>query len=798
MLKNYLKIAFRNLLRNRLFSLLNILGLVIGMVACLLILQYVRLETSYDQFHTNHQNIYRVRSDGYQNGQLVSQQATNYMSVGKIMQQSYPEVSQEVAVHLVNRAMVSYKEVRFQEQNLYVVGADFFKLFSFSLLKGNADQVLREPGCVVLTQKMARKYFGDKDPIGEQIVLNGKKKLRVTGVVQNPPSNSHMQFNFLLSIHDLVKEYKEQDREWHWKNFHIYVSLKSGSDPKDTEAKLPALITKHVKEANTIKMYLQPLQTIHFKGYRGELVSSGDAQATYLLLIIALFILLIAWINYVNLATARATDRAREVGVRKVVGAYRRQLIVQFLGEALIVNLLAGLLTILLADLLLPVFERFAGKSLSFELWQDPQFWLIFVGMFVLGVLFSGIYPAFVLSGFQPVTVLKGKMIRSRQGVALRKGLTVFQFVASITLIGGTLIVYQQLHFMRNQDLGINISQTLIVEAPRNTDSTLQTRYQTFRQKMLQLASVKNFTASSSIPGRGFNVSATGVKLKGQQGDGTLQNLVWVDQGYVSAYEMKVVTGRNFFANNKSKNIKSVVINEASAKLFGYTAQTVLGKKVMGYSVNGIREFTVIGVVRNFHQSSLKQLAQPAILHCSDRAESYYAIKLNAADLQQTIAAIKKDYLALFPKNTFEHYFLDVAFDAQYKADERFGEMFALFSGLAILVACLGLFGLASFTLLQRTKEMGIRKVLGASISSLMGLLLRDFLKPIFLAGLLALPLLYWGGIEWLKNYAYRVSLSWWLFVLPLLVVSMVALMTVGFQTYKTTKSNPTDSLRYE
>ncbi|OJJ21425.1 hypothetical protein BKI52_12810 [marine bacterium AO1-C] len=800
MFKNYLKIAFRNLLRNKLFSALNILGLVIGMVACLLILQYVQLETSYDAFHKDVENVYRVRCNDYQNDRLVAENAKNYMSVGKIMAQDYPEVRNSVVIFQRRQAMLAYQKgnKRFKDKDLYFVADNFFDFFSFNLLQGNPKKVLKAPKSVVLTEKMAEKYFGNENPIGKTLELNGKESFTVTGVVQNPPVNSHLQFNFLLSIHDVLKEYKEKDREWTWTNFHVYVTLKPGMKPEKVEAKLPALVQKNIKHANTVKMRLQPLQDIHLNGYKSELSPSGDAQSIYLLLTIALFILVIAWINYVNLATARATDRAREVGIRKVVGAYRQQLIVQFLGEAFLINLLAGALTILFSDLLMPVFERFTGKDLPFNLWQQPSFWFIFGGMFVLGVLFSGLYPAFVLSGFKPVTVLKGKIIRSRQGIVLRKGLTLFQFMASIILIGGTLFVYQQLSFMRNKDLGLNISQTLIVEAPRNGDSTLQVRYNSFKQKVQQLAQVKSFVGSSSIPSEGFSAGVTGVKLKGQRGDGSLQSVTWIDEKYIPAYEMKIIAGRNFAANATAENEKNVIINESSAKLFGYRPQDILGKQVTGYGLNGIKAFTIVGVVKDFNQLSLKKSTGAAVMHYNKDAMDYYSIKVSVANMQQTIATIKKEYLEMFPKNTFEYYFLDAAFDAQYKADERFGEMFALFSGLAILVACLGLFGLASFTLLQRTKEMGIRKVLGASIDSLMILLLKDFLKPIVLAGLLALPLLYWGGTEWLKNYAYRMPVSWWLFVLPLLMVVLVALLTVGFQTLKATRHNPVEALRYE
>ena len=800
MFKNYLKIAFRNLLRNKLFSVLNITGLVIGMVACLLILQYVRFEMSYDAFVKNSENIYRVTSKDYQNGKLVGEGAGSFLTTGPTMLKDFPEVLNYTSIHRTRIAMMAYQEKRFKEKALYFVDASFFDVFSFKLLKGDPKNALRKPASVVLTQKTAKKYFGNDDPIGKSLELNGKRKYKVTGVVQNPPVNSHLQFNFLLSNHRILKAYKEKKVEWLWSNFHTYLVLKPNSSTKDVEAKFPTYLKKYLpaEDLSSVKMNLQALTDIHLNGFDSELTPSGDKQATYLLLLIAVFILLIAWINYVNLATARATDRAKEVGIRKVIGAHRKQLVVQFLGESLLINLLACLFTVLLADLMMPVFEKFTGTPMHFDLWKNTEFWLIFAVMFCIGVLFSGLYPAFVLSSFKPVTVLKGKIIRSPQGIVLRKGLTLFQFAASIVLIGGTIAVYQQLTFMRSQDLGIDISQTLIVEGPKKVDSTFASKARSFKQKITQLAQIRNISASSCIPGRKFSANMTGIKLKGQAGEGTLQHLAWVDDQYIPAYGLTLLAGRNFSAKNKTEAKNSLILNASSAKLLGYSPQKIVNKKLEYDLGFGKKTYTVIGVVKDYHQKSLKEATVPLMLHYQPLERDFYSIKLNTSQMQQTVASVKTVYLQMFPKNTFEYFFLDVAYDAQYRADQQFGSVFTLFSGLAIFVACMGLFGLVSFTLLQRTKELGVRKVLGASSGSLMTLLLRDFLKPIALAGIVAVPFMYWGVNQWLQNFAYHINIGWGLFVLPILTVGIIALLTIGFQAFKATRNNPIDSLRCE
>ncbi len=798
MIKNYLKIALRNLWRNKLFSGLNILGLVIGMVACLLILQYVQFEMSYDSFHKNANNIYRLRSQEYQNKQLVGDGVYSFLRTGEMMLKEFPEVTNFVSIYHKEVSTVAHQEQHFKETSLYIVDPSFLEVFSFKLLKGQANTALKKPASIVLTQTMAQKYFPNESPLGKVLELDGQEKLTVTGVIENPPSNSHLKFNGLISNQALRKEYIEKRRTWAWGDFFTYVVLQPNTKASQIEAKFPSFIKKYLQpqDAAVTKYLLQPLNDIHLQaGLGGDLTPAGDASAMYLLLTIALFILIIAWVNYINLATARATDRAKEVGIRKVVGAYRKQLVEQFLGEAFLMNLIACLLTILLVDLITPLFDRFVGQALVFDIWYNQQFWLIFGGMFLLGVVFSGLYPAFVLSSFKPVTVLKGKIIRSRQGIALRKGLALFQFTASILLIGGTIVVFQQLNFMRSQDLGLNITQTVAVEGPRITSEAFASRNKVFAQKIAQLAQVKSISASSCIPSKEFYGSSSGIKLKGQSGGGVIIHQAWINENYIPAYQLKLQAGHNFSKKQSQHDQQStVIINEASARALGYTPTQILHKKLMFDK----KEWKIIGVLKDFHQTSLKDKKVPLMLFYDSQVHDYYSIKIQATDVQKSIANIKSTYLQIFPKNTFEYFFLDVAYDAQYKADQRFGEMFAVFSGLAIFVACMGLFGLTSFTLVQRTKELGIRKVLGASGKSLMQLLLIDFLKPIALAGLVALPILYWGVQQWLQGFVYRMHLNAWLFLLPLLFIVIIAFLTVSVQTFKATRHNPVDSLRYE
>ncbi|OJJ21422.1 hypothetical protein BKI52_12795 [marine bacterium AO1-C] len=807
MFKNYLKIALRNLLRNKLFSVLNILGLVLGMVACILILQYVSFEMSHDSFHQKGTQIYRVNADDYQNGKLVDASAMSYLSTGEMMVQDFPEVEDFVAIMPTNEVIISHQEKRFRESLGYFAGPSFFNIFSFNLLKGDARKVLSEPGSIVITKKMAQKYFANENPVGKALRYNDQSIFKVTGIVEAPPANSHLQFDFILSNQNVRKHFIKKNRNWTWGNFYTYVTLKPKTNPTTIEAQFPQFLKKHLdpEDFPTVKLHLQSIKDIHLNADLSfEPTPTGDKQALYLLVIIAVAVLIIAWINYVNLATARATHRAKEVGIRKVVGAYRKQLIIQFLGEAFFINLLACLLTILLVDYITPLFEHFTGRPIEFNLWQSAGFWLTFGGILITGVLISGLYPAFVLSSFKPTTVLKGKMSSSPKGILLRRGLTLFQFTASIVLIGSTIAVFQQLRFMRSQDLGMNIDQTLIVEAPQVTDSTTTSRHRTFIQKVQQLASVKTLSASSSVPGEPFQANMTGIRVKGQTGEGTYQSLVWADDKYLSTYQLKLIAGNNFSKKSRVKRNKSglsrdAIINESSAKVLGFRPRDIIGKRLQYGSPDHPHFHTVVGVVADFHQASLKQATGPMIMfYDPEEFTSYYSIKLNTDQIQTSLTSIKASYLDLFPKNIFQYHFMDVAYEAQYKADQRFGEMFTLFSGLAIFVACMGLFGLTSFTLIQRTKELGIRKVLGASGASLMRLLLGDFLKPIVIAGLVALPILYWGIQQWLQNFAYRMHLNIWLFALPLLLIALIALCTIGFQTLKATQNNPVDALRYE
>lgn len=796
MIKNYLKIAFRNLLRNKLFSGLNILGLVIGMVTCLLILQYVHFEKSYDSFHENAEHIYRVANASAKD---ASRQGTStFLGTGQTLKRELDEISQVTTIIHGDNGLINYEHKRFNEKDFYFVDATFFEVFpSFKLIQGNPGTALTKPYTMVLTKRMAHKYFGNKNPIGEVLQYNGKVKYQITGVVDNPPANSHLKFNFLASNHDIRKAITEGKRVWTWPAFYTYVVGKSANAPQKINAKLEGFLDKHLpqKRRGSLKLALQPLQDIYLSSYGPGLSAGGNAQTANILLILAMIILVVAWVNYINLSTARATERAKEVGIRKVVGAYRKQLIGQFLGESLLVNLLAVVFALLIIDYLEPTFVQITGVPVSSNFWQDGGFWAMAGIIFLAGTLLSGFYPAFVLSSYNPVLVLKGKISRSVQGRKLRKGLTVFQFAISMVLIGGTLTVYQQIRFMKNQDLGIDIERILVVQSPRVSDSEKDVNL--FKQKALSHSQVMSFSKSACLPGW-FNGEVEEVKIKGQNGEGTTQSQLLVDDQYIPTYGLKLLAGVNFTAGNDAANQKNVVINALAAQRLGYKPAEIVNKKIELKTRGKKHEYKVIGVVNNFHHQSLKQNITPAIFRYRNDGLDFYSVKLGAGNPQNTIATIKAAYSKLFPNDTFEYHFLDNAFDAQYKADQRFGEVFALFSGLAIFVACMGLFGLTSFTLIQRTKELGIRKVLGASVGNLLKLLFSDFLKPIVWASILALPFMYWFVNEWLQNFAYKMQVDLWLFVVPLLLIVCIALLTISLQSFKATRNNPVDSLRYE
>jgi putative ABC transport system permease protein len=805
MIKNYFKIAWRNIVRHKGYSGINILGLAIGIAACLLILQYVSFELSYENFHVNKDRIYRVKQDRYDNGKLSTEWAAGAFAAGNSFKDAIPEI--EDYVKLVGRGEV-VTEINNQPlkiEKVFFATGSFFKIFTYPLIEGNGATALNEPFTVALSETTARNIFGTANVVGKSIKLNRDEDYKITAVYKDAPVNTQLKPDILLSYATLIKfRGPENNPEVAWLNDGCltYLLLRKGVDPALVERKFIPVVDKFtaadMKKYNSGVVYkLMPLTDVHlYSHYMMEPGPTGDGKTVYLLLGIAIFIVLIAWVNYINLATARAIDRAREVGIRKAIGSQRKQLMIQFLSESAVLNGIALILAVLIVLIAIPGFNKLSGQQLSWSLFTNGSFWLGLITLFVVGVFFSGMYPAFVLSGFRPIEVLKGKMVSSKQGALLRKSLVVFQFAASLFLLIGTVTVYKQIQFMRKQTLGINIDQTLVVTPPVvQTDSTFLQQMTSFKEALKQQTSIRSVTVSSSIPGSTVDWNAGGIKLVGTDESTQKQyRIIGVDYDFLKAYDLKMIAGR-VFSKDFGTDDQAVVFNRKGIEQLGFTKpEEALGKKIDFWG----KQYTIAGVTENFHQQSLREAFEPLILRLIPDIRGYLSIKTSSGQAGNTVDYVKTQWNKFFPGNTFEYFFLDDHFNEQYKADQRFGQVFGLFTTLAILVACMGLFGLASFTTLQRTKEIGIRKVLGASVPGILKLLYREFAALLLVAFIVAAPVAWYTTYNWQKSYAFRNDIHWTYFVIPFIAIIAVALITVSFQSIKAALANPVKSLRTE
>lgn len=805
MFKSYLKIAWRNMQRHRAYAFINILGLSLGIAACLLILQYVSFELSYENFQVNKDRIYRVRQDRYDNGKLATEWVGGAYAVGNAFKDAIPGIEDYVKVVGNGRVTTDVKNQPVKIEKVFFTTNSFFHVFTFPLVAGSTTNVLTDPYTAALSETTARRIFGTTDVIGKRLELNRNSNYVINAVYKDAPMNTQLRPDMLLSYATFVKMVgpdNNPDNAWLWDGCLTYLLLKPGVDPASVENKFAPIVDKatgaKLKELNASVVYkLQPMKDIHlYSHYMGEPSQNGDGKTVYLLLGIACFIVVIAWVNYINLATARAVTRAREVGVRKAIGSQRKQLVAQFLSESALLNGLALVLALLIVVIAIPGFNKLTGQDLSFSLLAKGQFWFWLIGLFVMGVFFSGLYPAFVLSGFRPIEVLKGKLATTRRGTLLRKSLVVFQFAASLFLLIGTVTVYKQIQYMRRQELGMNIDQTLVIPPPIvGVDSTFLQKITAFKQELEQESSVKNITVSTSIPGEAVNWNAGGIKLVGADEHTQKQyRVIGVDYDYLKTYGLKIVAGRAF-SKDFGSDKHSVIFNEKAVQQLGFNKpEEAVGKKIDFWG----EQYTIEGVAANFHQQSLHEAYEPLILRLIPDVNGSISIKTAAADAALTIAQAKTEWAKFFPGNTFEYFFLEDHFDEQYKADQRFGQVFGIFTSLAILVACLGLFGLASFTTLQRTKEIGIRKVLGASVSNILRLLFSEFAWLLLIAFLIAAPVAWMITSNWLQGYAFRISMQWMFFVLPFITIIVIALLTVSFQSVKAALANPVKNLRTE
>ena len=819
MIKNLLRFSLRNLWQNKFQSAILIGGLTLGMATCILLLQYVNYELSFDRFHSDYNNIYRVVNERFQNGKSVQKGTITYPTIGPTMKEEFPEIQQSTRIAYSSDFMLTIDDqIEPIEPGLWV-DEYFFEIFDFKLLAKDGVKILDQPNQVVLTQDMADRFFplakGDyQSIIGQELMIDrDPDPYRIVAVCENVPANSHLQFDILGSYASIIRYWGEGvDVSWTWSDFYHYIKVNPGTNPRDLETKFSDFSERHFRGTEVSGseeiFTLQPLAEAHLYSadLEYEIGQTANGRAIWALMIIALFILTIAWINYVNLSSVRAIERAKEVGVRKVIGATKLQLIRQFIGEALVVNLISLLLALGVVLLLQPWFATNFGIStdvLSFFADNQVNFGLlaIFLSLIIGGVLLSGIYPALLLSSSHLSSVLKGQFNKDRGGALLRKGLVVFQFTTSIALISATWLVSKQISYMSKSDLGIKVDQIMTVNSPEMSqwDSTFIDRMNTFKADLSKFSGINSATTSSRAPGqrmgRIFQIRKSG---EGEDAQAFTSNFINVDFEYATTYDLEPAAGRFFRVtdhNNDFNAIENIVISESAVKMLGYkNNDDAVNQSINFYD----KDWRIIGVLPDFHQRSFHHSIEPIVFLPTYSPGNLLSLNISGENIDQTINHIRNTYSAFFPGNTFQYEFLDERFQLLYDADRRFGNILSFFTLLTILIACLGLFGLAAYTTVLRTKEIGVRKVLGATTASIVALLSIDFLKLVVLALIIATPLTYYIVQLWLQDFAYNIGLPWWIFLLGGLIALGIAFLTVSFQSIKAAIANPVDAIKNE
>jgi putative ABC transport system permease protein len=803
MIKNYLKTAWRNIRKNKLFSFINILGLSIGIALCFVIMLYVQDELSYDRFNKNAGNIARIAFDAEISGGKIFE-AGVMPPVAQTMKKDFPEVQDATRLMPYGGSKITYKDKVFKDDQFAFIDPNFFSIFTLRFIEGDAKTALLQPHTVVITKHTAKKYFGDESAIGKIIGFNNNtESFKVTGVIADIPFNAHFHFDMFGSLTGVENSRSDS---WLFGNFYTYLLLKPGTDYQKLEAKLPGMVAKYMgpqiqqqmglsleqfrTKGNVLGFVLQPLTSIHLYSHtNNELEPGGNALYVYIFAGIAIFMLIVACINFINLSTASASKRAKEVGVRKVAGSNSAQLIKQFLSESILITFFALLVAFVLVQSALPAFNTISGKQLSLDI--KPV--LAFVGLGLIVGVIAGLYPAFYLSSFKPIAVLKGKPASNNKSFGLRSGLVVFQFFISVILIIGTIVVYQQMKFIQNKDIGYNKEQLLTIP----NSYILGKNEQVFKQEMLQDTRIANATMSWYKPAGPSNYNNALAYPQGN--DKLIVNGVdyHVDEQYIPTLAMQMVTGRNF-SKDFPTDSSGIILNETAVRALGWNNNNVVGKIVIRQNSEKGNNypFHVIGVVKNFNFKSLHETISP--LFMSLQPEGGLIFKIKTTDIAGVLATMKKNWDAYKPEEPFTYAFMDDLFNKTYAAEQKTGTILNIFSVLTIFVACLGLFGLATYTAEQRTKEIGIRKVLGASVIQVTQMLSKEFLKLVLIASLIAFPVAWWAINKWLQSFAYRINISWWVFAVAGLSALAIALITVSFQAIKAAVANPVKSLRTE
>jgi putative ABC transport system permease protein len=797
MWQNYFKVALRNIYRNKVYAAINIAGLALGVASCLLIFLYVQDELSYESHFSKADRIVRVAGEIEHEGQ-VNKFALSPPVLAPILLKDYPELERVTQLANARKQTIWYKNKSCNEENLLFADSSFFHVFDYEFLAGDPATALDEPRTIVVSEQLADKYFGGAEQAIGQVLKFSRDSYMVTGVFRDQ-GHSHIQANAFLSRSTLDTQRQDvitDDNHWFHMNRYTYVLLRDKSQIAPFQEKLETFAAIHVtpwiKEnelAANMTFMLQPLPSIHFNTvYTDDLSPAGNINYIYIFAAVAVFLLLIASINYMNLATARSAKRAKEVGLRKVVGAYRSQIIGQFIGESLLITLLAVVLALALVQILIPTFNALTGKHFDANFFLQPEIALALFAIILFIGAIAGSYPAIFLSGFKPVDVLKSDKSPKGGSAALRRTLVVIQFMISLIMIIGTIVVFSQMQFLKNRDLGFNKERILTIDIPVG-DSMLVKQLPTIKQELLSNPNIESVSNSADIPAE----SNSTILIFAEKNGATLQNamdVMFVDYDFIDVMGIQVKEGRNYSRNYKTDLKGGLIINEAAAKKMGW--KDPIGKRIQMADWDA----KVIGVVKDFHVKSLHTKVAPLILALVPESSGYLLVRLKPQNMPATIGFIQEKWQAFDTKHPMEYFFMDEHFDKQYRAEEKMLTVFGYFAGLTIFIACLGLFGLASFTAEQRTKEIGIRKVLGSSTGSIVLLLSRDFALLVLIAIVLAVPVAWYGMDKWLQDFAYRTNLSWWIFALAGLAAMSIALLTVSFQAVRAALQDPVKAIR--
>lgn len=808
MLKNYLKIAFRNLWKSKGLSALNIIGLAFGLATCLLIMLFVLDELSYDRYNKKANRIYRVDSEiKFGGNHFIIATAPDPM--GPTLKKDYPQVEQYVRFRKMGGLLIKKGNENIQENNVVYTDSTLFDIFTLPMIDGNPQTALQQPNSIVITETTARKYFNTTQVAGKYFTVNNRDSYAITGVIKDIPSQSHFNFDFFVSLSTL-----EESRRNNWlsNNFNTYIVLKEGADPKQLEAQFDALVTKYVgpqvmqflsvdmndfkKSGNYEKHHLTPLTSIHlYSDKEAELGANSHIQYVYIFSAIAFFILLIACVNFMNLSTARSANRAREVGVRKVLGSLKSNLVKQFLTESILISCIALVLGLILAWSMLPYFNQLAAKDIKLPILTNPWLLPILLLLVLITGLLAGSYPAFYLSSFKPIEVIKGKLAAGFKTSWFRSGLVVFQFAISIVLIIATIVIYKQLHFIQSHKPGFNRKQVMVI----HNAAPLGNKARAFREEVIKLPGVDNATMTGYLPTNGWRNDNPVFADPTLDQKRAVSMQTWdVDDQYIPTLGMELVAGRNF-SKQFPTDSSGIIINEAAAKKYGFTDP--IGKNLYYIrDINNPEEIStlhIVGIVKDFNFSSLRQHVSPLCLLLSE-SRGNVVLRINSKNIPNLVTQIERKYKAMATGAPFNFTFMDEDFNNLYRTEQRMGVIAISFSALAILIACLGLFGLAAYAAEQRTKEIGIRKVLGATVSHIAAMLSKDFLKLVIIAAVIAFPLAGWVMHSWLRDFAYRTNISWWVFIMAGVLAAGIAIVTVSFQTIKAAIMNPVKSLRTE